>query len=139
MDHHRPPPSNFELTDRTVHVWALCTRAPDAVVEKFQLFLMPDETARAARFRFEHLQRSFILTRGALRVLLGRYLNTAPRDLQFSYGSNGKPTLAPSACLQFNASHSGDLALFAFTTDCEIGIDVEAVHPMPNIEDIASR
>ena len=130
----------YELTGRAIAVWPVSTQAPDAVVERFRSFLAPDEMERAARFRFEHLQRSFVLARGALRVLLGRYLNMRARDLQFHYGSKGKPSLADARPrLQFNASHSHDLALFAFTLDCEIGVDVEAVRPMPDIEDIARR
>jgi 4'-phosphopantetheinyl transferase len=128
-----------ELTGRTVHVWPVSTLAPDAAVERFRPLLAPDETDRAGRFRFERLQRSFILARGALRVLLGRYLNTAPGEIDFSYGVKGKPALAAPNRLQFNASHSGDLALFAFTTDCEVGVDVEAIRPMRDIEDVAKR
>jgi len=128
------------LTGRTVHVWPVSIQAPDAVVEQFRAVLTPDETDRAGRFRFPHLQRAFILSRGVLRLLLGRYLNTAPGAIEFSYGSKGKPALAASENrLQFNASHSGDLALYAFTMDCEIGVDVEAIRPMPDIEDVARR
>jgi 4'-phosphopantetheinyl transferase len=131
----------YELSGRAVHVWPVSTLAPDTVVERFESLLSPDEIERAARFRFEHLQRSFILARGALRVLLGRYLNTAPRELEFSYGSKGKPALAAPhiSQLQFNASHSGGLALFAFTMDCELGVDVESIRRMPDIEDVAKR
>jgi 4'-phosphopantetheinyl transferase len=115
------------------------TEAPDAVVEQFRPFLAPDETDRGARFRFEHLQRSFILARGALRALLARYLKTAPGDLEFSYGAKGKPSLAAPAGLQFNGSHSDGLALFAFAADCEIGVDIEAIRPMPDMEELAKR
>src|SRR5579864_4206604 len=139
MEHDRSPAANFDLTDRTVHVWPVSTQAPDGVVEQFRSLLAADEIERAARFRFERLQRSFILARGALRVLLGRYLNTEPRDVAFHYGAKGKPTLVAPARLQFNASHSGDLALFAFTLDCEIGVDVEAIRPMPDMEVVAER
>ena len=129
----------YQLWGRTVHVHAVRLQAPDGVIEKFRALLSPDETARAGRFRFERLQRSFVLGRGSLRVLLGHYLNSPPRDIQFSYGANGKPSLAGPAHIRFNASHSGGLALFSFTFDCEIGIDVEAIRPMPDIEDIAKR
>jgi len=133
-----------ELTGRAVHVWPVSTHAPDAVVERFRPLLAPDEMDRAGRFRFERLQRSFILARGTLRILLGRYLNTAPGDIEFSYGSKGKPALAAPGlpqfnALQFNASHSGDLALFAFAMDCEVGVDVEAIRPMLDIENVAKR
>jgi 4'-phosphopantetheinyl transferase len=129
----------FKLTGRAVHVWPVSIQAPVAVVDQFRSFLASDETARAARFRFEHLQHSFILARGALRILLGRYLNTPPRDLEFRYGTKGKPALAEPAGLRFNASHSGDMALFAFTIDCELGVDIEAVRSMPDMEDVARR
>ena len=127
----------FELTGRAVHVWPISIQAPVPVVDQFRSLLSADETARAARFRFEHLQHSFILARGALRILLGRYLNTAPDDLAFRYGSKGKPAL--DGHLQFNVSHSGGLALIAFTMDCELGVDVEAVRTMPDMEDVAKR
>jgi 4'-phosphopantetheinyl transferase len=127
------------LTGRAIHVWPVSIHAPAAVVDQFRSLLSADETARAARFKFEHLQHSFTLARGALRILLGRYLNTPPRDLEFRYGAKGKPALAQSAGLQFNASHSGHLALFAFTMGCELGVDIEAVRSMPDMEDVARR
>lgn len=129
----------FELTGRAVHVWPVSIQAPLLVVDQFRSLLAPDETARAARFRFEHLQHSFILARGALRILLGRYLNTPPAHLAFTYGSKGKPALAELCELQFNASHSRDLALFAFTMDCALGVDVESIRPMPDREAVAKR
>jgi 4'-phosphopantetheinyl transferase len=129
----------YELPGKVVHVWPISIQAPDSVVERFQPLLSPDETDRAARFRFENLRHSFILARGALRILLARYLKSLPQAVAFTYGSKGKPALAPPARLQFNASHSGDLALFAFTMDCEIGIDVEVIRPMPDMENIAKR
>ena len=129
----------YQLSGRAVHVHPVQLQAPDAMVDSFRSFLSPDELDRAGRFRFDHLQRSFVLSRGAMRALLGHYLKTSPGEIRFSYGSKGKPSLAAPARLQFNASHSGNLALFAFTLDCEVGIDVEAIRPMTDIEDIAKR
>ena len=129
----------FELTGRVVHLWPVSLQAPDGVVAQVQSLLATDESDRAARFKFAHLRSSFILAHGALRILLGRYLNSLPQDLQFIYGSKGKPALGALSRLQFNASHSGGLALFAFTTECEIGVDVEALRPMKDIGGIAKR
>jgi 4'-phosphopantetheinyl transferase len=36
-------------------------------------------------------------------------------------------------------SHSGGLAIYALTADCEVGIDVEEVRDMSDIEEIASH
>jgi 4'-phosphopantetheinyl transferase len=127
------------LGEYCVHVWAIPTPSPDEVAARFQRLLAFDERERAARFRSSHLQRSFVISRGALRLLLGAYLDAAPSDIQFQYGSHGKPALAPPARISFNVSHSGDLALFAFMIDSQVGIDVEQVRPLSDIHEIASR
>jgi len=129
----------YELPGRIVHIWPVSIETPDPMAEQLRPLLAPGETDRAARFKFEHLKAAFILTRGVLRVLLARYLHSVPRDVQFCYGSKGKPALVSTGGLQFNVSHSGGVALFAFTMDCEIGVDVEAIRPMPDMEAIAKR
>ncbi len=72
-------------------------------------------------------------------MLLGRYLNVPPANIQFKYGSKGKPTLTVLETVNFNASHSGDLAVFAFTEHCKVGIDVEQIRPLPDMQNIADR
>jgi 4'-phosphopantetheinyl transferase len=128
-----------KLYGRVIEIWILPTENSDVACAKFERLLAPDEKARAERFRFDLLRKSFITTRGALRCLLGRYLSLPPADLEFRYGSKGKPTLAPAMEIDFNATHSGDLAAFAFTIGCQIGIDLEQVHPLAEMQDIASR
>src|SRR5258708_27232070 len=54
-------------------------------------------------------------------------------------GSKGKPRLAESELGAFNLSHSGGLALFGFAETGEIGIDVEQIHPLADLLDIAQR
>jgi 4'-phosphopantetheinyl transferase len=130
---------SFDLGGRNVHIWTVRVEASSAVAAQFELVLGPDEKDRAARFRFDNLRRSFVLARGTLRMLLGCYLDVAPASIQFKYGSKGKPALAAPACVDFNASHSGGLAVFAFTAGCEIGVDVEQIRPLQDIQSIADR
>ena len=131
--------SEFLLKGRDVHVWSVRTDAGDSEVAPFRLVLSPTERDRAAKFHFKGLRNSFILARGALRLLLGRYLNICPEAVQFHYGGNQKPSLAPEQRLKFNVSHSGGLAVFAFTLDREIGVDVEHIRPLPDMAEIAKR
>jgi 4'-phosphopantetheinyl transferase len=130
---------SLELAGRIVHVWPVRTVASNEVTSWLERVLAPDEKDRAARFKFNHLRHSFILARGALRILLGCYLKASPASIQFKYGSKGKPTLAAPPLLDFNASHSGGLAVFAFTASCEIGVDVEHIRPLPDMQNIADR
>src|SRR5439155_429122 len=65
-----------------------------------------------------------------------------PQVLDFRYGPRGKPELAPRfgrAGLQFNASHSEGVGLYAVTAWRRVGVDIERVRPMPDLEAIAER
>ena len=54
-------------------------------------------------------------------------------------GPSGKLHLPGPAPLHFNLSPSGSLAIFAFSLDTEIGVDLEEVRPMPHADGIANR
>ena len=113
---------------REVHVWFVELAAAAASVEACSRNLCPKERERASRFRFEHLKAAFTLSRGILRVLLGRYLATEPDRVRFAYGPRGKPRLAfPETALEFNLAHSGRFAAYAFAVGCELGVDIEEV------------
>lgn len=129
----------FGLSEQDVVVWAVHREAATTTVEEFRKFLTPDELIRASRFRSQHLQRSFIVRRGALRLLLGRYSDTDPAQIRFRYGPNGKPAIDAPSRIWFNTSHSANLALCAFALDREIGVDVEQIRPLPDMEEIAKR
>jgi 4'-phosphopantetheinyl transferase len=126
-------------SDRSIHIWAMPIQAREQDISRFELALSSDEKERSDRFHFSHLRHSFILTRGALRFLLGRYLNIAPSELQLGYSATGKPFVTSQANLKFNISHSGDIALYAFSTASELGIDVERIRRLPDMLDIASE
>jgi 4'-phosphopantetheinyl transferase len=131
--------SSFDLSGRNVEIWPVRIDAADAVAERFELYLGSDEKHHAARFRFDELRRSFVIARGALRILLGHYVNVSPTSIEFKYGSRGKPALAGPACVEFNVSHSGGLALFAFTIGCNLGVDVEQIRTLNDSQRIADR
>ena len=103
--------------------------------------LTPGERARADRFRRECDRRRFVVARARLRELLAERLDTSPRAVQLTYGRAGKPALGPRhqcAGLRFNVSHCGDVLAVAIVDGCEVGIDIEAVRPLPDADDIAA-
>lgn len=107
--------------------------------ERLADLLAEDERERAGQFVFEKDRRSFVECRAALRILLHGYLGQRADDIVFAYSERGKPRLAGETDLRFNVSHSGALALFAFTRGCELGVDVEAVRAMKDMDSIAKR
>ncbi|HTL58222.1 MAG TPA: 4'-phosphopantetheinyl transferase superfamily protein [Candidatus Limnocylindrales bacterium] len=125
-----------------VHVWASSLDLEPDTLASLAESLAPDERERAARFRFAIHQRRFTAGRGVLRRLLSIYLNTEPSSLKFVYGPNGKPALIPASrnrALDFNLAHSEDLLLIAVTRRTSIGIDIEQVRLLDDIEDLVAR
>jgi 4'-phosphopantetheinyl transferase len=115
--------TRWELPANELHVWSATLERPDAVVQRMRAVLSVDELERADRLGLERSRSRFIVGRALLRGLLGRYLDVSPRALAFRYGQGGKPLLPDGPC--FNLSHSGSLALYAFTGSAQVGIDVE--------------
>ena len=129
-----------ELGPNEVHCWRF--DSTDFAAEELASVLSEDERRHAERFRIATLRSRYITGRGTLRLLLGRYLKSDPASFTLAYQAHGKPELGPSwrtAGLEFNVSHSHDLALYAFTRGHAIGVDVEHIRPMPNVEGLLER
>ncbi len=136
------PPGDLELSENEVHVWRASLNAPLAVIQNLQLSLTTDEATKAKRFHFEKHRNHFIVARGLLRTILSRYLDIDPHQLRFCYNAYGKPSLDPSShksTLNFNLSHSHDLALYAFTYSRQVGIDIEYMRANVEYEELAKR
>jgi 4'-phosphopantetheinyl transferase len=106
-----------------VHVWRASLERPPGIVQEMRRLLCGEERLRADRFRFERDRTRYIVGRALLRGLLARYTDTEPEELVFEYGEFDKPSLRDGPW--FNLSHSGSVALYAFASAGEIGIDVE--------------
>ena len=81
--------------------------------------LSEEEGVRALRFLRHGDKVRFVVTRAALRRLLGARLRRRPQTLRFVTNSYGKPRLE-AACssnpaIFFNVSHAGSFALIALS------------------------
>jgi 4'-phosphopantetheinyl transferase len=145
MNHEQPwcaSPEDWQLAENEVHVWRASLEVPASSVEHLQRLLVDGEIERARRFYFEKDRRHWIVAHAVLRTLLGRYLRVEPRTLVFATNEYGKPSIASPLAerrLHFNLSHSGDLALYAFAYDKELGIDVERMRVGIDYMDLATR
>lgn len=134
-------PARPFLTTHEVHVW--CASLDDPTdVRFYEAQLSPEERSRALRFKFPKDHDRFVVSHGILRQILSRYLQLTSRELELTATANGKPELAPmpqKRAVQFNMSHSRDLALFAVTRGREVGIDVEYNDETFAFDEIAQR
>jgi 4'-phosphopantetheinyl transferase len=116
--------------------------APADVSAALWELLSRDERGRAEKFHYAEHRQHYIVARASLRRLLAERLRVDPRAVEFVETTYGKPTLAPqhgSADVEFNVSHSGILALYAFTSGRAVGIDVEQIRQVPDADDLAER
>lgn len=138
---HDKAPANLALPETEIHVWQASLAVTQSELQQFASTLAADEQKRADRFRVPRDAHRFVASRGILRALLGRYLHTAPEQLQFCYGDRGKPALAGNAAsgLTFNISHSDDLMLCAIAPYGCVGVDLEYLRPVNDLEGLTQR
>lgn len=127
-------PEKYLLPSEDVHLWMASLIEFVQDIDVFRPLLSPDEIQRANRYSFEKDRQNFMIARGILRILLGRYLNCNPQTIVFTYNSFGKPSLKDANPLQFNVSHSHEIVVYAFSYERALGIDVEYCRPNRNIE-----
>jgi 4'-phosphopantetheinyl transferase len=128
------------LAGDEIHVWAATLASPE--LDRLAATLSSDERDRAARFKFDKHRNRFTVGRGTLREVLAHYLKIDPSALRFGYSTNGKPELESefaSAGIHFNLAHSEDLALIAITKIGPVGVDVECVRPVNNVDELVAR
>jgi 4'-phosphopantetheinyl transferase len=137
----RPTFSGPPLGGPEVHLWRTALSVPTARMAVLYATLSAEEQDRAGRFRLEHSRQAFVAAHGALRAILGRYLEASPQTIQFRCNSHGKPELAApeQAWLRFSLAHSGNLALCAVTAGREVGVDVEKIRPVDDLDKLVAR
>jgi 4'-phosphopantetheinyl transferase len=132
----------WEKIGDEIHVWHAALDRAENPIGQLEATLSLEEKARADRFHFTNDRNRFVVARGLLRELLGKYLLQDPAGLAFSYGAHGKPSFSEgnsSSGLCFNLSHAAGLAVYAIARERNLGIDVEHIRPESAGEDIAKR
>jgi 4'-phosphopantetheinyl transferase len=132
-----PRPGRPCLGPRDVDVWATPLDYPAEQKVRPEAVLNQLELARAGRFRFERDRCNFIAGRAFLRKTLAEYLQADPRELLFAYTETGKPFLDgrfSRSGFCFNLAHTGNFALLAVTRLGAVGVDVECVRPLEDME-----
>jgi 4'-phosphopantetheinyl transferase len=134
------PPQVVAFGRADLHLWKVDLDCPRFDVEVASRLLSPTEIARAQRFHFSRDSRRFIIARALLRIILAGYVGCPPGELRVGRSRAGKPFLrGVTAPPHFNVSHSASVAVFAFARRRFVGVDVERVRDLPDLEQVAAR
>ena len=130
--------TSLELMTEEVQVWVASLDVTDQRYDTLAR-LLPSEEKKRAESLTPIAARRFVVARGILRTLLSGFTGTSAEQLRFNYGISGKPSLVDRDDIHFNISHSAELALFAFSPDRPVGVDVENERPVRRLLDVAQR
>jgi 4'-phosphopantetheinyl transferase len=117
-----------------IHLWAISLNSDIALFERCKACLTDTELDRISFYNFEQIQKNYVISQGGLRLILSSYLNIEPQKIQIRYRSKGKPYTADDTSLYFNNSNSGKLCVYAISRAGDVGIDIEEVRPLSDID-----
>lgn len=122
-----------------LHIWIIDIKKYSS--DFFWSILSDQEKEKANRYQVNKSKKNFIVTRGCLKTILAKYLQTTPAEIDFIYAKNGKPILKNKSenNLHFNVSHSKELGVIGVTQNDDVGIDVEYMEDMDNYNEIIKR
>jgi 4'-phosphopantetheinyl transferase len=106
-------------------------------------WLSPAEQERAARFGTDALRQRWIVGRATLRLLLASALGIDPAAVPLQRGVRGRPELMHPHTLDFNVSHTHNVALIGIAHGLprasRIGVDIERVGRPVNADRLARK
>jgi len=131
---------NFpSLVKNELHVWTVSLDSTSEFIENCKSVLNDSERNRIDWFTFPQVQNNYVISQGVLRALLSGYLNIEPSQVQLSKHAKGKPFVTNDTSLFFNLSNSGKKAVFAFSRNAEVGIDLEMIRTLPDLEELIQK
>ncbi|HMS34190.1 MAG TPA: 4'-phosphopantetheinyl transferase superfamily protein [Ignavibacteria bacterium] len=126
------------ISENEIHIYRFSLESTSDQIKESETVLSPDELWKAYQYKFEKDKFHYISGRALLRKLLAKYLDQAPGNITFSYSEKGKPFINGNN-IKFNLAHSGGKAVFAFTNNSEVGIDIEFMRELSDALQIAKR
>lgn len=116
----------MQLQQNEIHVWSADLNISAKLENDKLILLNSDERKQAERFHNNIHKKRYIAAHSTLRQILSFYVNILPQQIFFSRTEYNKPYLENSR-LQFNMSHSHDIAVYAISLDNMIGVDIEEI------------
>lgn len=133
----------MNLNEHEVHIWKIDLDLKDIIIaelgEEYLSNLDQRERKRYENYLTEECRRQLIISHLATRDILSLYLDCPMNRIHFQYSKFNKPYLLKKdnpRQVEFNLTHSGNIALLALTKVRRIGVDVEEIHTLQEQEQI---
>jgi 4'-phosphopantetheinyl transferase len=128
-----------QLLKGEIHLWTASLVPSPEKIERLRSVLSPEEKKRASYFKFVREQHAYIVSQAVLRVLISAYLDIEPAEVIQVASKKGKPFLINEPSLSYNISNSHEICVYAFSRDAEVGIDIEKIRELPDIDQLIEK
>lgn len=116
------------LADNEIHIWLNFLNLHQAKLKHLYPLLSAAEKLRSEKFSHFRARKNYIASHGFLHTVLSDYIDIPASEIEFLQEDKGKPFIDDSLNprnIQFNLSHSGNLAILAVCRQHAVGIDLE--------------
>ena len=114
-------------------------RTDELLASRSPAVLLPAAENRwSSEIRSASQRRVFVGSRNLVRRALSVALDCAPEAVRIFCQPNGRPGILGQG-IQFNISHCEDWCAVAWSAESAVGVDVEVIRPVRNMEDIVSN
>ena len=121
-----------------VDVWLAPLDLDDDRRSEFRSWLSPSETRSAEALGSAQLRERYIADHGWRRRLLGERMGRAPGKVAYVISPEGKPR-PDAGGPHLSASRSGGRGLYAICEEVEVGVDLERIGEVGEVEAIVRR
>ncbi|UOG76480.1 4'-phosphopantetheinyl transferase superfamily protein [Hymenobacter tibetensis] len=125
-----------KLYSNSVHLFAVETSTHKNLVHHAEHILCESEIAKAGSYHQLEKREQYVISKCALRILLGAYRKQHGQALEFAGGFNSKPMLVGLEPLYFSISYTSGCTLIGIALD-SIGVDIEKVDGAFRYQDIS--
>ncbi len=122
-----------------IHLWGAFSAQSPMILDPCYEALTIEGKKGASFFKFQKDRDSYVLSNGLVRILIADYLKISTEELKVSRHKKGKPYLLNDDQFFFNISNSGDCCVFAFSRNGEVGIDIERIRPLKDLDELIEK
>jgi len=133
-------PKKLNLTDNEVHIWI--ANLDQIILRGDEERLPLSERIRADKYHYQIHKNRYIIQHTLLRLIIGHYQGIGFFEGEFYLGEHRKPYLSGingKDTICFNISNSDSMGIFAFSKNLEIGVDIELVRDIPEMDKIVEQ
>jgi 4'-phosphopantetheinyl transferase len=138
----RKPDPFISLSGPEVDIWSAKLDLSLMQMQNLMGILSAHEKKRSQQLRFDRDKLRYVFSHGILRWILSKYVDESADQIEIVIGPQGKPSLVQQEKkypIHFNLSHSHETVLCAITAVGEIGVDVEKIREVPDLEKIVRQ